>query len=78
MNNKIIENKEDYVWRFSLHDETEAPMYKDPLIEIIRVFLEDFLSFGFVVKDGKPIEVDAFGFNEDPNKLYKIFKNLDD
>ena len=78
MSKKIKGNKEDYIWRFSLHDDIEAPVYKDPLIEIIRAFLEDFLSFGFLVKDGKPIDVDSFAFNEDPDNLYKIFKSLDD
>jgi hypothetical protein len=75
MSQKIKDNKEDYIWRFSLHDDIEAPVYKDPLIEIIRVFLEDFLSFGFLVKDGKQVDVDSFGFNEHPDKFYKIFKN---
>ena len=78
MSQKIKDNKEDYIWRFSLHDDIKAPVYKDPLIEIIRVFLEDFLSFGFLVKDGKQVDVDSFGFNEDPDKLYKIFKNQHD
>ena len=65
----------DYVWRFAVEPKGAAPMYDDPLVEMVRVFLEDFLGMGFVTVGGRRATIDGFGFSNDPKKLYSIHRD---
>jgi hypothetical protein len=65
----------DYVWSFAVHAEAEAPLYEDPLVEMVRVFLEDFLNMGFFTCDGKKVRIDGFAFANNPQKLYAVFRD---
>ncbi len=63
----------DYKWRFALERQAAARGYQDPLIEMIRAFLEDFLNIGFLTIDEKRIDAKGFAFTNDPKRIYRIF-----
>jgi hypothetical protein len=69
------EEDQDYVWSFGVQAKDDAPLYEDPLVEMIRVFLEDFLNIGFVTYNGKRISIDGFAFANKPKNIYTIFRD---
>lgn len=77
MEKKIVETDEDYVWRFELDSGNQEPLLDDPLVEMVRKFLEDFLNIGFFVKDGEKVRVDGFFFLNNPEKIYEIFPRME-
>jgi len=70
------ELQEEYIWRFHLEENAGGARYKDPLLEMVRVFLDDFLHLGFLTYNGEPVRVTGFAFNNEPREIYEIF--LDD
>ncbi len=71
-------DREDHVWRFAVHAQTDTPVYDDPLIEMVRVFLKDFLDMGFFTYEGKKVQVDGFAFANKPQELYALFEESGD
>ncbi len=67
----------DYVWRFPVQPETNSPVYDDPMVEMIRSFLADFLNLGHLTRDGKRVDVDGFQFANDSKTVYQIFPKFD-
>lgn len=63
---------DDYIWRFEVQPATESRGYDDPLVEMVRAFLDDFLSFGILTSNGARIQVDGFAFSNDPEQVYRI------
>jgi len=66
---------EEYIWRFQLDGSGGAGKYRDPLVEMIRVFLDDFLNLGFLTCNGERVQVTGFAFNNKPTEVYDIFSN---
>jgi hypothetical protein len=69
------ESQQDYVWRFALDGRAEVTGYQDPLVEMIRVLLNDFLDMGFLTHNGEPVCVTGFAFNNKPKDIYDIFRD---
>ncbi len=65
--------EEDYVWRFVVQPNADPAGYDDPLVEMIRTFLEDFLNIGCLTFNGEQVRVDGFSFTNDHDKNYRIF-----
>jgi hypothetical protein len=71
------ENEEEYVWRFKLAPPGEATPEEDPMIEMVRMFLADFLSIGFLTRGGERVKADGFSFEKDPDVIHEIFTRSD-
>jgi len=70
----LLESPEEYIWRFDLEGGANSHRgYKDPLIEMVRLFLDDFLNMGVLTCDGEPVRVTGFAFNNKPRDIYDIF-----
>ncbi|UCF94308.1 MAG: hypothetical protein JSW39_09150 [Desulfobacterales bacterium] len=68
------EKKEtDHVWRFKLQTEDKTFIYDDPLVEMVRAFLADLLTIGFLTSRGQRVAIDGFQLSDDPEKVYGIF-----
>jgi hypothetical protein len=67
--------QEEYIWRFHLEENAGGARYKDPLVEMVRVFLDDFLHLGFLTYNGEPVQVTGFAFNNKPTEIYDIFSD---
>ena len=70
---KDNEKGEDHVWRFRLEAQGAPEAEADPMVELIRIFLADFLQIGFLTKNGVRVDADAFAFVAKPDALHKIF-----
>ena len=70
---KTPDDEEDYVWRFKLEPSGDASSGEDPMIEMVRTFLADFLSIGFLTQGEKRVEVDGFSFEKNPEVIHEIF-----
>jgi hypothetical protein len=70
---KKEENSEDYVWRFRLDGEATSGKVRDPMMEMVRGFLADFLQIGFLTKNGARVDADGFVFSANPDLIHKIF-----
>jgi len=68
-----MEEQQDHVWRFALESRTSPVGYEDPLVEMVRAFLDDFLNIGYLTKEGRKVGVDGFTFLNDPGKSYRVF-----
>lgn len=71
-----MHSEEDYVWRFAVPAKAAATGHEDPLVEMIRVFLDDFLSLGFLTWKGQRVRVDGFAFTNHPKQTYGIFLDV--
>lgn len=67
------DDSEDFVFRFPLKPADGEPVDPDPLVEMVRVFLEDFLRIGVLTKGGERVSVDGFAFVCEPERVYEIF-----
>lgn len=72
-NEETPENEPDFVWRFEIGSPEGRPVADDPLAEMIRAFLADFLEIGFLTKQGVRVDVDGFIFTKDLDTIYEIF-----
>lgn len=70
---KYLESQEEYIWRFDVDARLKERGYEDPLVEMVRLFLDDFLNLGFLTCEGEPVRVTGFAFNNNPKHLYDIF-----
>lgn len=67
---------EDFVWRFAVPaDDPSARFDDDPLAEMVRVFLVDFLNIGFLTAKGERVQCDGFAFLNDPESIHPICRN---
>lgn len=66
---------EDYVWSFRLDGSGSPSVEPDPMVEMIRVFLADFLQIGSLTKNGVRMDADGFVFTADPETVHKIFSD---
>ncbi len=64
---------EDYVWRFALGSPDGPAGEEDPLLEMVRCFLRDFLSMGFLTSAGERVRVDGFALTNAPTEIHPIF-----
>ena len=71
------DNGEDYVWRFKLEPSEETSPSDDPMIEMVRTFLADFLSIGFLTRRGERVKADGFSFEKNPEEIHEIFTRID-
>jgi hypothetical protein len=63
----------EYVWRFRLDDGDAAPVYDDPLLELVRVQWEQLLRLTVPTFEGREIRVDGFALMRDPSRVHAIF-----
>lgn len=68
-----MEEQEDHVWRFALGGRANRAGYEDPLVEMVRAFLEDFLSIGYLTNGGRKVGIDGFTFLNEPEEHYRVF-----
>ena len=61
------------VWRFALPSQTASAGHEDPLVEMVRSFLDDFLNIGYLTNEGRRVNVDGFRFVDNPEEEYEIF-----
>ncbi len=64
---------EEYVFRFRLDPQEDAPAYEDPLVELIRGQLADLLDAVVLMERGRRVRVDGFRLLQDPETQYEIF-----
>ncbi len=74
---RIPDNGEDYVWRFKLAPSGDASPADDPMIEMVRTFLSDFLRIGFLTHGGERVKADGFSFEKNPEEIHEIFTRID-
>lgn len=67
------DKNEDYVWNFAVHPSPER--FEDPLVEMARLLLDDFLGIGFLTQEGNRVCVDGFAFSNSPDKIYTISRD---
>lgn len=70
----MTSDSNDHVWRFAVDAQQDPPVYEDPLIEMVRMFLEDLIGLGFVTHKGKKVQIDGFAFANRPQEVYAIFR----
>ena len=63
---------EDYVFRYKLDGERMEPLYRDPLVEMIRVQLESLLNVIVPLSGGREVQVDGFRLLCDDGTSYRI------
>jgi len=70
---------EEHIWSFRLKANAalDPEANPDPLVEMVRVFLADFLEIGFLTKDGARVDADGFAFVAEPGTLHEIFPSKD-
>jgi len=71
---------EDYQFRYRLEPEKakKEKVYSDPLIELIRSQLEQFLNLVILTYQGEDIRVDGFRPLNTPEIIYEIFPHRED
>jgi len=71
---KSLQSEEEYIWRFDLKGRANGGIgYKDPLVEMVRLLLADFLNIGVLTCNGEPVQVTGFAFNNKPEDIFDIF-----
>lgn len=68
-----MNSPEDFVWRFRLEPPPPATANPDPLVEMLRAFLEDLLQIGFLTSGGERVRVDGFALSNEPRTVHPIF-----
>ena len=69
----VLDENGERVWRFALHSRTTSVGHEDPLVEMGRSFLDDFLNIGYLTNEGTRVKVDGFRFVDNPEEDYDIF-----
>ncbi len=64
---------EDHVWRFALGPPDGPAGQEEPLLEMVRSFLQDLLTMGFLTRAGERVRVDGFAFTNAPTEIHPIF-----
>lgn len=77
MNENIHKTDGDYVFRFQLTPPSGQTVSGDPLTEMVRTFMADFLNMGFLTKNGERVVVDGFAFMKDPQQIYEVFPRVE-
>lgn len=72
---RSTDTDEDHVWRFALASPACPADQEDPLLEMVRCFLRDLLSMGFLTRSGERVRVDGFAFNNAPGEIHPIFRD---
>ena len=62
----------DYVFRYKL-DSNKTPVFKDPLLEMIRAQLESILDVVIPVEGQREVRIDGFKLLRDRSTIYRIF-----
>ncbi len=66
------EDRQDFVWRFSVSSPADE-VRGDPLVEMVRLFLEDLQAIAFLTSNGEKISVDGFAFANNPSEIIPVF-----
>lgn len=66
---------DEFVWRFRLDDGEPQTVYRDPLLELIRVQWEELLKLTVPRYQGKEIKIDSFSLMRDPAQAHAIFRD---
>jgi hypothetical protein len=67
---------QDFIWRFAVPAAQPSLQAGDnPLVEMVRLFLADFLSIGFLTAKGELVRCDGFAFLNDSESIHRIFVN---
>ncbi len=62
----------DYVFRYKL-DSNKTPVFRDPLLEMIRAQLENILAVVIPVEGQREVKLDGFKLLRDRRTTHKIF-----
>lgn len=62
----------DYVFRYKL-DSNKTPVFKDPLLEMIRAQLDNILNVVIPVEGQREVKIDGFKLLRDRRTIHKIF-----
>jgi hypothetical protein len=73
MKTEICEDDEDFVWRFSVPAFSDTGPRGDPLVEMVRLFMEDLLAIAFLTHKGERVSVDGFAFANNPAEIFTFF-----
>ena len=63
----------DYVFRYRLEPRAKEPLYRDPLVEMVRAQLENILNIVIPLNGDREVKVDGFKMLNDRKTTYKIF-----
>ncbi len=63
---------EEFVFRFTLEEVAEGGDEQDPLVEMIRRFLNDLQQIGYLCVKGRRVYVDGFVLNNEAGVLRKL------
>jgi hypothetical protein len=69
----IADDDKEYVFRFKLNVGEAQKADRDPLTEMVRSFIADFLNIGYFTYKGNRVQVDGFTFALNPEKHYAVF-----
>ena len=69
----VIKKDDEYVWSFAVSAVEPKISEGDPIIDIFRIFFEEFLNIGFFTFDNKRMSVDGFVFLNSPDVTHSIF-----
>ena len=62
----------DYIFRYKL-DSSKTPVFKDPLLAMIRAQLESILNVVIPVEGQREVKIDGFKLLRDRRTIHKIF-----
>lgn len=72
-NSKSSIDDAEHIFRFELDNSTAQKSDIDPLVEMVRSFIADFLDIGCFTDKGKRVQVDGFFFTSDPERQHPVF-----
>ena len=67
------EKTDEYVFRYQLEPRAKEPLYRDPLVEMVRAQLENVLNIVILLNGNREAKVDGFKLLNDRKTTYKIF-----
>lgn len=74
-NTKSSTDDAAYVFRFKLKESEATKASVDPLVEMVRSFVADFLDLGCFTHKGSRVQVDGFYFTNNPERRYPVYDN---
>lgn len=74
----VVDEKGDYIFRFSVDVSRDGPSSDEPLVDFVRCQLADLLKVVILTENGKRVKIDGFRFLNNLKKEHKIWESRAD